>query len=85
MDPLSVYRRLPVAEGRPSVRLNMVASIDGASALAGVSGGLGGAARRILSGVGPAVPAELEVCSVCEQDGFLFLRLRPIQPTPQWK
>jgi riboflavin biosynthesis pyrimidine reductase len=219
VDPLSIYGPLPAVEGRPSVRLNMVASIDGASAVAGVSGGLGGSAdrrlfsllrsladtvlvaagtvraenygpgtlpiavvsrscefdwrapfftcashrpivitvsgapaanraraaevadivlagtdrvdlnaalqalaergarsvlaeggpslngqlaaaglidelsltvspvliggdaRRILSGAGPAVPAKLDVCSVCEQDGFLFLRLRPVQPT----
>jgi riboflavin biosynthesis pyrimidine reductase len=37
-----------VAEGRPSVRLNMIASVDGATALAGASGGLGGAADRRL-------------------------------------
>jgi riboflavin biosynthesis pyrimidine reductase len=42
---------------------------------------VGGDARRILSGVGPAVPAKLEMCSLCEEDGFLFLRFRPAQPT----
>jgi riboflavin biosynthesis pyrimidine reductase len=42
---------------------------------------VGGDARRILSGVGPAIPSKLEMCSLCEQDGFLFLRFRPAQPT----
>jgi riboflavin biosynthesis pyrimidine reductase len=51
VDPHSVYERLPVAEGRPSVRLNMIASIDGATAVSGVSGTLGGAADRQLFSV----------------------------------
>jgi 5-amino-6-(5-phosphoribosylamino)uracil reductase len=42
---------------------------------------VGGDARRILSGVGPTMPCKLEMCSLCEQDGFLFLRFRPAQPT----
>ena len=34
-------------------------------------------AIRILDGVAtPGAPA-VELCSVCEQDGFLFLRYRP--------
>jgi riboflavin biosynthesis pyrimidine reductase len=37
---------LPVVEGRPAVRLNMIASVDGATALDGRSGGLGGPAAR---------------------------------------
>jgi riboflavin biosynthesis pyrimidine reductase len=45
-DPIEVYADLPVAQGRPAVRLNMVASIDGATAVAGVSGPLGGPADR---------------------------------------
>jgi riboflavin biosynthesis pyrimidine reductase len=51
VDPLSVYARLPAIEGRPSVRLNMIASIDGATAVSGVSGNLGGAADRQLFSV----------------------------------
>jgi riboflavin biosynthesis pyrimidine reductase len=38
---------------------------------------VGGDAKRILSGTGPTVPRRLALCSLCEQDGFLFLRLRP--------
>lgn len=36
----------PTPEGRPWVALNMVASVDGATAVAGVSGGLGGPADK---------------------------------------
>jgi len=41
-----VYRDLPVVEGRPAVRLNMIESVDGASSVDGLSGGLGGPADR---------------------------------------
>ena len=46
VDPLDVYRDVPVVEGRPAVRLNMICSADGASAVDGRSGGLGGPADR---------------------------------------
>lgn len=51
VDPLSVYGDLPAAGTRPAVRLNMIASLDGATAVAGVSGGLGGAADHALFAV----------------------------------
>ena len=51
VDPLVVYGDLPVAQGRPAVRLNMIASVDGATTLAGVSGGLGGPADHALFAV----------------------------------
>jgi riboflavin biosynthesis pyrimidine reductase len=51
VDPLSIYGSIPVAEGRPAVRLNMIASVDGATAVSGVSGSLGGAADRQLFSV----------------------------------
>jgi len=41
VDPAAVYGDLPPAGTRPTVRLNMIASIDGATTVAGVSGGLG--------------------------------------------
>ncbi|HKF00417.1 MAG TPA: dihydrofolate reductase family protein [Actinomycetes bacterium] len=50
-DPAEVYGDLPTAAGRPGVRLNMIASVDGATTVAGVSGGLGGAADHELFGV----------------------------------
>src|SRR5207248_5303600 len=42
VDPADVYNERPVPSGRPGVRLNMIASVDGATTLDGVSGGLGG-------------------------------------------
>jgi riboflavin biosynthesis pyrimidine reductase len=48
VDPTAVYADLPVAAGRPGVRLNMIASLDGATAVAGVAGGLGGRADQTL-------------------------------------
>lgn len=48
IDPVDAYADLPPAAGRPGVRLNMVASLDGAISVDGVSGGLGGEADRRL-------------------------------------
>jgi riboflavin biosynthesis pyrimidine reductase len=44
VDPAVVYADLPTASGRPAVRLNMIASLDGAATVEGLSGGLGGPA-----------------------------------------
>lgn len=44
VDPAEVYADPPTGQGRPAVRLNMIASLDGASTVDGVSGGLGGPA-----------------------------------------
>ena len=46
IEPAEVYADIPVAEGRPSVRLNMIVSVDGATAFRGVSGALGGPADK---------------------------------------
>jgi riboflavin biosynthesis pyrimidine reductase len=46
IEPLEVYRDLPLVERRPAVRLNMIGSVDGATAVGGRSGGLGGPADR---------------------------------------
>jgi riboflavin biosynthesis pyrimidine reductase len=51
VDPADVYADLPVAEGRPAVRLNMISSVDGATALDGLSGGLGSPADARLFAV----------------------------------
>jgi riboflavin biosynthesis pyrimidine reductase len=50
VDPASVYDDPPTSGpgGRPGVRLNMIASVDGATTVAGVSGGLGGGADHDL-------------------------------------
>lgn len=46
VDPAVAYADLPVVPGRPAVRLNVVASLDGAATLDGRSGGLAGSADR---------------------------------------
>lgn len=46
IDPLVVYGDVPVAAGRPAVRLNMIVSVDGGTAWNGVSGALGGPADK---------------------------------------
>src|SRR5712692_5707108 len=51
VDPATLYAELPVAGTRPTVRLNMIASIDGATAVSGLSGGLGGPADDALFAV----------------------------------
>jgi riboflavin biosynthesis pyrimidine reductase len=51
VDPTTLYAELPRAGTRPAVRLNMIASIDGATALAGLSGELGGPADQALFAV----------------------------------
>lgn len=49
IDPVVVYGRLPrLGPDRPSVRLHMIASVDGAVALAGRSGTLGDQADKVL-------------------------------------
>lgn len=50
VDPLEVYMNepRPVPAGRPWVIVNMIAGLDGASALDGLSGGLGGPADKAV-------------------------------------
>src|SRR5919106_1002072 len=50
VDPYDVYADVPVVAGRPGVRLNMIASLDGATSVDGLSGALGGPATpRVFS------------------------------------
>jgi riboflavin biosynthesis pyrimidine reductase len=51
LAPDTLYGYLSPAGTRPTVRLSMIASIDGATAVAGVSGGLGGPADQALFAV----------------------------------
>jgi len=51
IDPVSVYADLPRNELRPSVRLNMIVSVDGGTSWGGVSGALGGPADKALFSV----------------------------------
>jgi riboflavin biosynthesis pyrimidine reductase len=51
VDPVAVYGEVPATGDRPWVRLNMIASVDGATAVQGLSGGLGGPADHRLFAV----------------------------------
>jgi len=51
VDPADLYADLPEVAGRPSVRLNMIVSVDGGTAWKGVSGALGGPADKALFAV----------------------------------
>lgn len=48
VDPAAVYADMPIAVGRPGLRVNMIASVDGATAIDGVSGPLGGPPDRTV-------------------------------------
>ncbi len=48
VDAESVYADLPEADGRPGLRLNFVASVDGATQVGGVSGPLSGRADKFV-------------------------------------
>lgn len=48
IDPNNVYSDVPLANGRPGVRLNMIASVDGATSVNGLSGALGGPADHAV-------------------------------------
>jgi riboflavin biosynthesis pyrimidine reductase len=51
VDPACAYADLPRVAHRPAVRLNMIAGVDGATAVGDVSGSLGGPADRRVFGV----------------------------------
>lgn len=48
IDPVDAYGRLGRVGDRPRLRLNMIASVDGAASLAGQSGRLGGPADKTM-------------------------------------
>ena len=71
VDPVDVYGDLPEARGRPSVRLNMIASIDGATTVEGVSGGLGGPAdKRLFSVLRSLSDAVLVAAGTARAEGY---------------
>jgi riboflavin biosynthesis pyrimidine reductase len=63
VDPAEIYADLPSAVGRPSVRLNMIVSVDGGTSWNGVSGGLGGPADKALFAVMRTLPDVILVAS----------------------
>jgi len=76
--------RSVLAEGGPSLNAQLAAAglID-ELCLTLAPSLVGGHAKRILDGPALPTPVELRLCSVCEQDGFLFLRWRPGAATPR--
>jgi riboflavin biosynthesis pyrimidine reductase len=48
VEPAEVYADMPTVRERPSVRLNMIVSVDGGTSWNGVSGALGGPADKAL-------------------------------------
>jgi riboflavin biosynthesis pyrimidine reductase len=82
VDVAAAYAYPPADDqGRPWVRANMVASVDGAAALEGRSGGLGGAADRglflLLRGLCDAVVVGAETVRA---EGY-----GPARPDPSWE
>jgi riboflavin biosynthesis pyrimidine reductase len=51
VDPAVVYADVPTVARRPSVRLNMIVSVDGGTSWGGVSGALGSSADKALFSV----------------------------------
>lgn len=71
VDPAVVYADLPVAQGRPLVRLRMIASLDGAATVGGLSGGLGGPAdRRILVVLRELADVRLVAAGTVRAEGY---------------
>jgi len=67
VDPAVVYADLPVVPGRPPLRLNMIASLDGAATVDGLSGGLGGPAdHRVFAALREVVGVVLVAATVRE-------------------
>ena len=63
VDPATIYADLPSTVGRPSVRLNMIVSVDGGTSWNGVSGGLGGPADKALFAIMRTLPDLVLVAS----------------------
>jgi riboflavin biosynthesis pyrimidine reductase len=71
VDPVEVYADLPTAEGRPAVRLNMIASVDGAITVGGVSGPLGGTGdHRVFTTMRSCADAVLVAAGTVRAEGY---------------
>jgi riboflavin biosynthesis pyrimidine reductase len=71
VDPAVVYADLPVVQGRPSVRLNMIASLDGAATVDGLSGGLGGPAdHRVFAALRALADVVLVAAGTVRAEGY---------------
>jgi riboflavin biosynthesis pyrimidine reductase len=71
VDPADVYSDLPTADGRPAVRLNMISSVDGATALDGLSGGLGSLAdKRVFAVLRSLADVVLVAAGTVRAEGY---------------
>lgn len=71
VDPAAVYADLPVAPGRPALRLNMIASLDGAATVDGLSGGLGGPAdHRVFAVLREQADVVLVAAGTVRAEGY---------------
>lgn len=73
VDPFAAHASAlrPAPEGRPWVVLNMVASVDGATAVEGRSGALGGPAdRRVFSALRSAADVILVAAGTVRAEGY---------------
>lgn len=71
IDAVEAYADMPRAAGRPGVRLNMVASIDGAISVDGTSGALGGDAdRRVFTALRSLADIVLVAAGTVRAEGY---------------
>src|SRR5437763_6912934 len=71
VEPLDVYRDVPVVDGRPMVRLNMIAAVDGATAVDGRSGALGGPAdHRVFAALRSLADVVLVAAGTVRAEGY---------------
>jgi riboflavin biosynthesis pyrimidine reductase len=78
VDPGDVYGDVPPADGRPGVRLNMIASIDGATSVDGLSGALGGPAdRRVFFAMRAVTDVVLVAAGTVRAEGYGPAELPP--------
>jgi riboflavin biosynthesis pyrimidine reductase len=76
VDPASVYGDITAADDRPWVRLNMIASVDGATAVQGLSGGLGGPAdHRVFAVLRSLADVILVAAGTMRAEGYGPVRL----------
>jgi riboflavin biosynthesis pyrimidine reductase len=69
--PEEAYADVPAADGRPGVRVNMVASLDGAITIDGRSGGLGGDAdRRVFRALRSLADVVLVGAGTARDEGY---------------
>jgi riboflavin biosynthesis pyrimidine reductase len=71
VDPSDVYGTAPRVSGRPGVRLNMIASVDGATSVDGLSGALGGPGdRRVFFALRSVADVVLVAAGTMRAEGY---------------